>query len=107
MPQLRSTKRRKDEEQIKTKQTPDMKPPTHKQRISTRDVAKNFMRVNPANRISEILANQRKAITAFAQTDRSHCLADRSSCWKCRAPAHLMSSEHVLRENKVKLPNLC
>ena len=35
------------------------------------------------------------------------CLADKWSCRKCCGPAHLMSSEQVWGENKVKLPNSC
>ena len=97
-----------------------------------RGIARNFMKMKPANRISEISAGaqhflqdcmcaQPRLGSAWTythskmrllffqrkQADLSHCLADMWSYRKCRGSAHLMSSEQVLGENKVKLPNLC
>ena len=103
-----------------------------KNRGACRNVARNFAKMKPANRIFEISAEAQHFLhdciyakrsskkvwlisakqwlwsaCAFAQADQSHCLADMWSCRKCCGPAHLMSSEQVLGENKVNLQNLC
>ena len=103
--------------------------------IESRGVARNFMKMKPAKRIFNILAEAQRFLQdctcaqrsskdswdawlisakqwllsacAFAQADLSHCLADMWSHRKCYVPAHLMSSEQVWGENKVELPNLC
>ena len=88
-----------------------------------RGVARNFVKMKPANRISEISAEAQHFLQgymcaqrsskeslavwlisekqwlwsacAFAQADLSHCLAGKMSCRKCCGPAHLMPSEQV------------
>ena len=100
-----------------------------------RGIARNFMKMKPANRISDIstevqhflqdcICTQRLSkeswdvwlisikqwlwsACAFVQAELCHCLEDMWSFKRCFGPDYLMSSEQVWAENKVNLPNLC